>query len=158
MARLTVSTRATQLSEVPRGAGTHPLLALTGITKTFPGVRALHDVSLTAVPGRGLALVGENGAGKSTLIKIMAGLVRPDTGRIVLDGEDVTFRSPAEAHRRGIALVPQELSLVPWQSVAENIFMGNLPRTGLAVQRGQLKKASRDLLDRLGVAVDPGAR
>jgi len=139
------------------GGAFRPLLSLEGISKSFPGVRALNNVCLSVTAGRGHALVGENGAGKSTLIKIIAGLQRPDAGTISIDGVSIAFRSPAEAHRRGIALVPQEISLVPNQSVAENIFMGHLPHTGVLVRRRELRRRSQEILDRLDVNVSPGA-
>lgn len=99
--------------------------------------------------------MGENGAGKSTLIKIVAGLQKPDAGTMSIDGEQVVLRSPADAHRRGIALVPQEISLVPYQTVAENIFMGHLPHTGITVRRRELRRRSQEILNRLGADVNP---
>ena len=142
---------------MPAPTADRPFLSLKKISKSFPGVRAVHEVDLEVFRGRGVALVGENGAGKSTLIKMMSGMMRPDSGRIILDGQDVTLRSPAEAHRVGIALVPQEISLVPWQSVAENIFMGHLLHSGPTVRKGEMKRAAGELLERLGVHVDPGS-
>src|SRR5690349_6833701 len=109
-------------------ATTAPLLTLTQISKRFPGVKALTGVDLELSAGRSHALVGENGAGKSTLIKVIAGSMAPDEGEIRIDGQPVHLRTPAEARRHGISLVPQELSLAGDRSVAENIFMGSLPR------------------------------
>jgi ABC-type sugar transport system ATPase subunit len=133
-------------------------LSLRGISKEFPGVKALTGVDLDLVAGRGHALVGENGAGKSTLIKVMAGIVRPDEGSILVEGEEVQLRSPAEARQRGISLVPQELSLVGGLSVAENIFMGQLPRSGPRVDRGALRRNAEAALERLGIGIHPFSR
>ncbi|WP_354261105.1 sugar ABC transporter ATP-binding protein [Arthrobacter sp. OAP107] len=106
--------------------------------------------------GRGHALVGENGAGKSTLIKVIAGLVRPDAGEVLIDGQPVILRSPADALRHGIHLVPQEISLAEDRNVAENIFLGKLPHTGPFVQQRDLLTRSEALLARLGLEnVDP---
>ncbi|MDQ1630028.1 MAG: ribose transport system ATP-binding protein [Actinomycetota bacterium] len=134
-----------------------PLLSLTGISKRFPGVTALDDVDLQLWPGRSMALVGENGAGKSTLIKVVSGALHPDEGQILLDGRAVSMRSPAEARRHGVSLVPQELSVAGDRSVAENIFMGHLPRRGPLVNRRRLRAEARTLLQRLGIQVEPGS-
>lgn len=140
-----------------RGETDSALLSLEGISKRYPGVNALTGVDLELRAGRGHALVGENGAGKSTLIKVMSGIVQPDEGRIVVDRQAVHLRSPADARRHGISLVPQELSLVPGLSVAENLFMGQLPHRGPNVARGELKRATKGLLDRLGLDIDPSS-
>jgi ABC-type sugar transport system ATPase subunit len=133
-----------------------PVLSLRGISKSYPGVQALSDVSLDLHPGRGHALVGENGAGKSTLIKVIAGLIRPDSGELLVDGQFAAFRSPAEALRHGIHLVPQEISLAEDRSIAENIFLGKLPRRGPLVRQQSLVARSEALLAKLGLEnVDP---
>ncbi len=95
-----------------------PILRMEGVSKRYGGVRALESASLSIGAGRIHAILGENGAGKSTLIKILAGVVRPDAGRIVFDGAEVAFDSPAAANRAGIVCIFQELSLVPDLSVA----------------------------------------
>ncbi len=100
------------------------LLEMQGIDKSFPGVQALRDVSLSLYPGEVLGIVGENGAGKSTLIKILGGAHRPDRGRIVLEGREVSFRSPSAAQQAGISIIYQEFNLVPDLTVRENIFLG----------------------------------
>ena len=105
-----------------------PILRMEGVSKRYGGVRALENASLSIGAGRIHAILGENGAGKSTLIKILAGVVRPDAGRIVLDGAEVAFDSPAAANRAGIVCIFQELSLVPDLSVADNIAISNPPR------------------------------
>ncbi|MBL8134403.1 MAG: sugar ABC transporter ATP-binding protein [Anaerolineae bacterium] len=105
-----------------------PILTLTAVSKSFPGVRALQDVHFDMVPGEVHALLGENGAGKSTLIKIISGVYKPDGGEMRLDGKLVAFSNPREAQAGGIATIYQELSLYPELTVAENIFMGHAPR------------------------------
>jgi ribose transport system ATP-binding protein len=101
---------------------------MEGVSKRYGGVRALANADLTVFSGRIHAILGENGAGKSTLIKILSGVVAPDAGRIVLDGAEVAFDSPAAANRAGIVCIFQELSLVPDLSVADNIAISNPPR------------------------------
>src|ERR1700674_4165351 len=113
-------------------ASTNPLgqpsLALRKVSKTFPGVRALDDVSFDVRPGEVHALLGENGAGKSTLIKIVSGVYQPDVGSILVNGTQVDFSTPDDARRAGVATIYQELLLFPELSVAENIFLGHAPR------------------------------
>jgi rhamnose transport system ATP-binding protein len=106
-----------------------PLLELRGVSKSFPGVKALDDVSFSVRKGEVHALLGENGAGKSTLIKVLSGVHRPDSGVMYLDGNAVQFATPFEAQKAGIATIYQELLLFPDLTVAENIFMGHAPRT-----------------------------
>ena len=106
-----------------------PVLAVEGLSKSFPGVRALHDVRFDVYAGEVHALLGENGAGKSTLIKIVSGVYRPDAGTIRVDGREVHFAGPQEAQAAGIATVFQELLLFPDLTVAENIFLGHAPRS-----------------------------
>ena len=106
-----------------------PVLAVEGLSKSFPGVRALHDVRFDVHAGEVHALLGENGAGKSTLIKIVSGVYRPDAGTIRVDGREVHFAGPQEAQAAGIATVFQELLLFPDLTVAENIFLGHAPRS-----------------------------
>ncbi|WP_421723181.1 sugar ABC transporter ATP-binding protein [Bauldia sp.] len=124
-----------------------PLLQLKGVTKTFPGVKALDDVSFDVRPGEVHALLGENGAGKSTLIKILSGVYTPDSGEMFLDGNRVAFATPSEAQEAGIATIYQELLLFPDLTVAENIFMGHAPRTSWgAIDWPALRKGATDLL------------
>ncbi len=104
-----------------------PILRLEGIVKTFPGVRALDDVSFTVMPGEVHALMGENGAGKSTLMKVLGGIHAPDEGRIFVDEEPIVMTSPLQAKAKGVVFIHQELSLADELSVAENIFLGELP-------------------------------
>src|SRR5438067_1009306 len=106
-----------------------PALLLRNVSKTFPGVRALDDVSFDVWPGEVHGLLGENGAGKSTLIKIISGVYPPSSGEMQVDGKTVHFAHPREAQAHGIATIYQEFSLYPELTVAENIFSGNMPRT-----------------------------
>ncbi len=113
---------------VPPRAAVPAVLALDGITKSFPGVRALKGVSFEVAPGEVHALLGENGAGKSTLIKVMSGVHQADSGTLFLDGRPIRLASPYAARQAGIATIYQELLLFPELSVAENLFMGHAPR------------------------------
>ncbi len=134
-----------------------PLLSMSGITKSFPGVRALDGVDLDVQAGEVHCLLGQNGAGKSTLIKVLAGAHQPDTGRLRWRGEDVTLRSPIAAMRLGIATIYQELDLVEHLSVAENVHLGHEPTAAGFVVRGKAARASTaQLLTRLGhPEIDP---
>src|SRR5258705_8760242 len=105
-----------------------PAIEAIDVTRSFGGVRALTDGSLTASFGEVHGLVGENGAGKSTLIKILAGVMKPDSGTVRFGGEDVTLSGPSTARRHGVGTVFQELTLFPWMTVAENLFIGSEPR------------------------------
>jgi ABC-type sugar transport system ATPase subunit len=133
-----------------------PVLEVEGVSKSFPGVRALEEVGFELRPGEVHALLGENGAGKSTLIKILCGVHRPDAGTIRLGGEPVRVTSPRHAQALAIAVVHQELALEPYLSVAENVFLGRQPvgRFGL-IDRRRMREETGRLLSRLGVAIDP---
>ena len=132
------------------------LLELRGITRDFPGVRALDGVDLDLEPGQIHALCGENGAGKSTLIRILSGYYPSGTyaGAIRLRGEAVRFSGIAEAERRGIAVIAQELALVPGMSVAENLMLGREPVRHGFLQRDRLRAAAREALARVGADFD----
>jgi ABC-type sugar transport system ATPase subunit len=104
-----------------------PILQLNSISKRYVGVQALSDVSLQVYPGEILCLVGENGAGKSTLAAIAAGLVSPDSGKIIVDGEEVVLNSPRAAETAGIRLASQELQLCPELDVMTNVLLGHYP-------------------------------
>jgi len=123
---MSASAQAALGGEGPAPAG-GPLLEVRGVNKGFPGVTALSDVSVDFARGEVHGLVGENGAGKSTLLKILSGIYIPDSGEIIWDGEQVSFRVPPDAVKLGIELIPQELSLAPGLSAAENIMMGSIP-------------------------------
>ena len=128
-------------------------LSLQNVAKAYAGVPALRRVNLTIEAGEIHALMGENGAGKSTLIKILAGVVTPDSATITLDDRPVTIDGPAEAHRFGFRFIHQELNIVPALSVAENIFIGRRypVRAGLFVDWRRLHATARDALQRLGI-------
>ncbi|QQM31390.1 sugar ABC transporter ATP-binding protein [Martelella lutilitoris] len=134
-------------------------IALDGITKTFPGVRALSDVSLRLYPGEVTALVGENGAGKSTLVKILTGIYQPDGGAIRMDGEKVSFPTAEAASEHGVTAIHQETVLFDALTVAENIFIGHAPtnRFGL-IDWKQIHDRARDILDSIGARIDPRHR
>jgi ribose transport system ATP-binding protein len=132
-----------------------PLLNVETVSKRFPGVLALEEVSLALAPGEVLAVVGENGAGKSTLMKILAGVQTPDSGRILLEGQPVEIRSVRDAQRLGIALIHQELNLADNLTVAENIFLGREPRRGWFVQRTVTESSSLTVLRQVGLDVSP---
>jgi rhamnose transport system ATP-binding protein len=133
-----------------------PLLVLEHATKSFGSVRALEDGSIELSPGEAHALIGENGAGKSTLVKVLAGVYQPDSGRLLLDGEQLRLANPAAAREAGIAVIYQEPTLFPDLSVAENIFMGRQPlSTGRRIDGGELRRQVQALMDRLGVPLDP---
>ncbi|MFC7531815.1 sugar ABC transporter ATP-binding protein [Actinoplanes sp. GCM10030250] len=125
------------------------LLEVAGVSKVFPGVRALDDVSFTLRPGEVHALVGENGAGKSTLIKVLTGVYQPDGGEVRFGGEPVRFATPLDAQRSGISTIYQEVNLVPLMSVAQNLFLGREPRNrfGLVDRRRMDREARRILAD-----------
>ncbi len=132
-----------------------PLLEVKGICKSFPGVRALHEVSFPVGSGEAVALIGENGAGKSTLMKILAGVQPPDAGDILLDGEKVTITSVEDSLSRGIALIHQELNLATNLSVGANIFLGREPLKHGLIDEKKIEERSREFLERVGLEVDP---
>jgi ribose transport system ATP-binding protein len=126
-------------------------LVMEGIDKRFPGVHALKGVDLRVGRGQVMGVVGENGAGKSTLIKVLAGAYKPDGGRIVVDGRPLEAGSPADALAAGVAVIYQELSLVPEMSVAENLFLGDMPSRGSLLDRREARTRARRLLARVGL-------
>jgi len=135
-----------------------PAVALRGVSKSFGSTRALSDVSLELFAGEAHGLAGENGAGKSTLVKILSGVYRPDTGRLLLDGQPASFTGPGAARDAGVAVIYQEPTLFPDLSVAENIFMGRQPRAGVRrIDRRAMHLEGARLFERLGVALNPAA-
>lgn len=128
----------------------HPVVRLTGITKSFLGVPVLRGVDLELRAGEVHALMGENGAGKSTLLKVLAGVHRPDGGVIELDGREVTFAVPLDAQRAGIAIIHQEFNLLPYRSVAENVYLGREPVRRGHVDRRKMTADTAALLEWLG--------
>src|SRR5919108_4769933 len=131
---------------------------LIDIRKSFGGVHALRGVSFRADAGEVTALVGENGAGKSTLLKILSGALTADGGEIRLDGRPVSLHTPAQAQRAGIAIIYQELSLLPDLSIAENLYLTRLPMRGPLVDWRRLRADSRSLLAKAELRVDPSLR
>src|SRR5687767_10932962 len=134
-------------------------LRFENISKTFPGVRALSDVSFGVAESSVHAVMGENGAGKSTLLKILSGMYRPDAGgQVVVGGTPRVFESTATAIRAGVAVIYQELHLVPELSVAENLYLGHLPKSFGLLNRRTLYENSRNMLQMLGEQIDPRAK
>ncbi len=136
-------------------AGAAPLLTLSSVSKRFPGVRALHEVSLTLRSGEVMALIGENGAGKSTIVKILTGLYWPDEGQILMEGRPVSFASPRDAWAAGVTAIHQETVMFDELSVAENVFMGHMPVGGGFVDWSAMRARTHDLLLRLESDIDP---
>ncbi|OHB56202.1 MAG: D-xylose ABC transporter ATP-binding protein [Planctomycetes bacterium RBG_13_44_8b] len=132
------------------------ILEAKGIHKTFGGIKALDDVSIEIHADKVNAIVGENGAGKSTLMKILSGVYQDYKGQILLDGSEVYFSNPREAQNKGIAIIHQELNLIPYLSVAENIFLGReyVNSVGLVDYR-RMNRETKDLLDKLNLQIDP---
>jgi len=134
-----------------------PRLEMRGISKTFPGVKALNGVQLKAWGGEVLALMGENGAGKSTLMKILSGAYYADPGgEILIDGQPVAITDPISAKRQGVAIIYQELALAPNLTVAENIYLGEEPSRGGRVDRAAMRAGCQAVLDRLGTPFNAG--
>ncbi len=141
---------------VAKGSETAPVLEANGISKTFPGVRALQDVSVSIRAGEVHALVGENGAGKSTLIKVLTGVYQLDAGQLLHHGEPVTFANPRAAQDAGISTIYQEVNLVPLQSGARNLYLGREPRTPLRlVDYRKMNRDAKALLRELTIDADP---
>lgn len=137
-----------------------PILEMKGITKRFPGVVALDDMSFDCRRGEVHALVGENGAGKSTLMKVLSGVYTADEGTLFLDGRQVDFVHPRQAQEQGISIIHQEFNLLPERTVAQNIFLGREPMRGIFVDEGRLRRDTDALLRRLGAreSIRPDAK
>ena len=132
------------------------LLEMKGISKEFPGVKALDNVSLKVRPGTVHALMGENGAGKSTLMKCLFGIYNKDSGTIVLDGKEVNFKSSKEALENGVAMVHQELNQALTRSVQDNLWLGRYPKVGgIMVSEAVMRKRTKEIFDELEVKVNP---
>jgi ribose transport system ATP-binding protein len=141
----------------PAAAVANPAVAAIGVSKAFGGVQALHDADFAAARGEVHALVGENGAGKSTLIKLLGGRLAPDAGSIRIKGQTLRLAGPADGHALGAWTVFQELTLLPWMSVAENLLLGREPRNHLGfIARRRLGAEADAMLARLGIThIDP---
>ena len=135
------------------------LLQAEGVTKSFPGVKALSGMRLDLRKGEVLALVGENGAGKSTLMKLLTGIYSMEEGQFWLEGQPLTVKNPKEAQERGLAIIHQEFNLMPDLTVAQNIFIGPEPLSGGFFTKPKVLEAqARELIDRLGLPLDPSAK
>jgi ribose transport system ATP-binding protein len=132
-----------------------PILRLRGVGKRYPGVRALHDVSLDVLRGEAHVLLGENGAGKSTLINLLAGIAPFEEGEIVFDGRPYRPRTPLDAYRAGIRVVHQELNLLPQLSVAENLLFERLPQRHGLVNQAEMNRQATTLLAKVGLDIRP---
>lgn len=135
-----------------------PRLKLINVSKAFPGVQAVKNVSLEAYGQQILALVGENGAGKSTLMNIINGVVQPDSGSIILDGTEVRIDSPRRAQALGITMIHQELALIPELTVGQNMFLGREPSRGGWIDWNELYRQTQQVLDRLGITISARAK
>src|SRR4051812_13031944 len=125
-----------------------------GINKSFLGVPALMDVDFEVARGEVHALIGQNGAGKSTLIKVLTGVLAKDSGRIEFDGREVAFSSPHAAQLAGLSTIYQEVNLVPFRSLAENVFLGREPRRFGLIDWGRVNREAAAILHRLDIDVD----
>jgi rhamnose transport system ATP-binding protein len=135
---------------------TPPVLTLSGITKTFPGVRALHNVSLELFAGQVTALIGENGAGKSTLVKVMTGIYQPDAGEITVAGKPVSLPTAHAAFEAGVTAIHQETVLFDELTVAENIYLGHAPRNRFGmIDWRKMRAEARETLDAMAAGIDP---
>ena len=144
------------MTEMATTSAQAPLLAIEAVSKRFPGVQALRDVSLVVNEAEVHALVGQNGAGKSTLVRCVSGVYAPDAGRIVLGGVEIKAYSPVRTYALGIAAVHQRPQLVPWLSVAENVLLGHMPTRGrLLISRRDANAVTRSLLERFRLDIDP---
>ncbi|MDJ0335733.1 sugar ABC transporter ATP-binding protein [Salinibacterium sp. G-O1] len=130
---------------------TEPILKVEGISKSFPGVKALDNVHLEVHPGEVLVLVGENGAGKSSLMKILSGIYTKDAGRIFFEGKEVEIASPLHAQHLGVTIIHQEMNLMSDLTVAQNIYIGREPMIGPFLSEAKLNKTASDLLERLNI-------
>lgn len=135
------------------GPATAPILSLRDATKNFGHVQALHSASLDVYPGEILGIVGDNGAGKSTMLKILSGLLKPDTGTVSIGGQPVEMLSPADARQHGIATVYQDLALVECLDIATNLHLGDVPKKRFFVDRKKMDSDAERILTELRVRV-----
>ncbi|MGA2764633.1 MAG: ATP-binding cassette domain-containing protein, partial [Spirochaetia bacterium] len=130
------------------------ILEMTNISKHFPGVLALNGVNFTAKASKVNVIVGENGAGKTTLMKILAGVIEKDSGSITVEGKIAQIKHPLDAKRNRIAMIHQELNLVPYLNIAENIHLGRMPARLGVVDKRQMVRSSNALLNDIGLSLD----
>jgi rhamnose transport system ATP-binding protein len=143
----------------PKAAAEAPIVSLVAVTKEFPGVRALSEVSLSLYPGQVTALIGENGAGKSTVVKVLTGIYQPDGGQILVDGVPVRFANAQTAAAYGITAIHQETVLFDELTVAENIFLGHAPRGRFGlIDTAAMVTQARDILTGIEAQIDPTTR
>ncbi|MGB8313540.1 MAG: ATP-binding cassette domain-containing protein, partial [Aestuariivirga sp.] len=135
-----------------------PLLRMTGISKSFPGVKALESVDFEVSAAEIHAFLGENGAGKSTLLKILSGAQAPDAGSIEFAGETVILDNPRVAQAKGIVTIYQEFTLAPDMTIAENVFIGREPGSKFFISRNKLEEQTQTLMDRIGLERNPRAQ
>ena len=135
-----------------------PILQMKNIHKSFPGVKALDNMSLEVKRGEVHGLLGANGAGKSTLMKVLSGIYKQDSGDIYFKGEKVNFTTPLEAHEKGIVIIHQELSLVPSLSVGENIMIGRLSGKDYNVDWKDINEKATHYLSQVGTELNPNTR
>src|SRR5580698_3241199 len=157
-----MATISPSTAEIVRHSGVVPgaefLLEVSDVRKAFPGVLALDDVSFRLRRGHVHALMGENGAGKSTLMKIIAGIYTPDSGSFRLKGQEIRLTSPLDALQYGIAMIHQELNLMSFMTVAENIWIRREPLNGLGfVRHEEMRRRTQELFERLDIPIDPQA-
>ena len=131
------------------------LLSMQGISKSFPGVKALDDVHLNVRPGTVHALMGENGAGKSTLMKCLFGIYHPDAGEVLLDGQKIQFTNAKQALESGVAMVHQELNQVRQASIVDNIWLGRFPKKGLFTDEAKAYQDTKEIFKSLDIQLDP---
>lgn len=136
--------------------GDKPLVKLEKISKSFPGVKALTDVSIDFFPGKVHILLGENGAGKSTIIKIISGVYQTDSGKLFVKGNEERFMNTKESLAKGISIIHQELSVIPDLTVAENIYLGREQKQAFGlIDKKRMNQEAKELLDSMGVKIDP---
>jgi ABC-type sugar transport system ATPase subunit len=137
---------------------TTPLVQVVDVSRSFGGIQALSKVSIDLMPGEVHALCGANGAGKSTLKNVISGAITPDEGTVLVSGQPVDLKTPLDAMRLGIHAVHQELGLIPWMTVEDNLFLGRYPDRGGLIDRRAMRASAREALARAGVQVSPRAR
>ena len=131
------------------------VVSMKKIQKSFPGVHALDDAQIELKKGEVHGLIGENGAGKSTLMKVLTGIYERDSGTVVVKGREVHYKTPGDALEDGISMIHQELNLMPHLTVADNIFIGREPKKGLVLDKREVNRQTKALLESLNLDIDP---